>query len=136
LPSHEFHQKRVTYLVKAGLCFSMKSFLAGLHQELALAEKQRGLAEKEEQLAAELERRKLEKLRDERMIEKVRASLTLLPTPPRAARLPHDPKRKCCAASHRRQARRWCRCARNQPRPRRAQQNDPTAAMALAAAGR
>ncbi len=41
------------------------------HQELALAEKQRGLAEKEEQLAAELERRKLEKLRDERMIEKV-----------------------------------------------------------------
>jgi hypothetical protein len=56
----------------------------GPHQELALAEKQRGLAEKEEQLAAELERRKLEKLREERMIEKVRAPNRppLFPPPP------------------------------------------------------
>jgi len=42
-------------------------------KELALAEKQRALAEKEELLAAELEKRNLEKNREERMIEKVRA---------------------------------------------------------------
>ena len=84
-------------------------------QELALAEKQRALAEKEEMLAAELERRKLEKLRDERMIEKARPSRRPLSAPCRLVPFVADQSSK--AATRARPPRGAPLRTRSDPRP-------------------